>query len=449
MQAHGWKEWSAVGVAAAAVATAGAAAGYLVAASWTGPTAAPTTAGAPLPASIMAQRTVNPIRGVVEKIDRSGHPEKDMVTLALGDPTLFGNFAPPPSANAVADSFAAASANGYTHSAGLPAARKAIAETYSYPDQGNTLSPSDVVIASGASGAIYLAIQALCNEGDNILVPEPGFALYGTASRSCGVEDIKYPLLPEKNWEIDLDALAAKITPRTRAIVVNNPSNPCGSVFTRAHMLDILALAAEFGLPIIADEIYMGMVFDGVEALSFAQLPLPTPVLTISGLAKRYMVPGWRVGWVCVYDVDARAAPIRDALYSLAQITLGACTLIQSAIPSLLQETPESYHAGNNAQLEANATLVSARLNAIPGVTTIAPQGAMYCMCHIDFDAFDDAIQSDMDFVQGLLDEQSVFVLPGSSFNAPQYFRVVFAPPKDKLEVALTRIEEFCTTHAK
>ncbi|KNC49070.1 tyrosine aminotransferase [Thecamonas trahens ATCC 50062] len=403
---------------------------------------------APLQPSITSMRTVNPIRGVVERIDRTGNPEKEHIVLALGDPTKFGNFAPPPSASALLTNFEAKSHNGYTHSAGAPDARAAIAAAYSYPDVGNELRPNDVVIASGASGAIYLAIQALCNEGDEILVPSPGFALYGTAARSCGVVDVEYPLDPDNSWLVKLDALEARITPRTRAIVINNPSNPCGSVFPREHLEDILDLAAKYNLPIIADEIYHGMVFKGVESLALAQLRPRVPIFAISGLAKRFMVPGWRVGWICVYDYQGRAEPIRRALYQLAQITLGANTLVQSVIPALLTETPTEYHEANNAKLEANARIVLDALASVAGIACTVPEGAMYTMARIDFDAFDDSITTDMHFVQGLLDEESVFALPGSCFNAPNFFRIVFAPPPEQLKEACARIAAFCARHA-
>lgn len=158
------------------------------------------------------------------------------------------------------------------------------------------------MICSGCSGALDLCVTVLADEGQNILMPRPGFSLYQTLAMSKGIECRYYDLLPEKNWEIDLAHLESLVDGRTAAIVVNNPSNPCGSVYSREHLLDILRVAEKTRVPIIADEIYADMAFRPHRFYPLASLTETVPVLAVGGLAKRYLVPGWRVGWVLVHD---------------------------------------------------------------------------------------------------------------------------------------------------
>lgn len=160
----------------------------------------------------------------------------------------------------------------------------------------------DVIIASGCSGAIDLCITALANEGDNILLPRPGFPLYQTLAESKGIECKYYDLIPEKNWEVAIDHLRSLADNRTKCIVVNNPSNPCGSVYSRSHLQSVLKLADSLKIPIIADEIYADMAFKPYDFISLASLSQTVPILSVGGLAKRYLVPGWRVGWILIHD---------------------------------------------------------------------------------------------------------------------------------------------------
>ncbi len=160
----------------------------------------------------------------------------------------------------------------------------------------------------------------LANEGDTILLPRPGFTLYGTICQSRGIHAHHYPLLPSRNWEIDLDHLRTYFKTNTgsriAAWLINNPSNPCGSVYSRAHLQDCVRLAEEFNVPIIADEIYEGMVFAGHQFVPMRTLPGNVPIMTCSGMAKRFLVPGWRVGWILLSDPSNQLSDVKNAPYN-------------------------------------------------------------------------------------------------------------------------------------
>uniref|UniRef100_A0A8D2M6P5 Tyrosine aminotransferase n=1 Tax=Zonotrichia albicollis TaxID=44394 RepID=A0A8D2M6P5_ZONAL len=185
-------------------------------------------------------------------------------------------------------------------SSGYHSCREAVAAYYNCPEA--PLKAQDVILTSGCSQAIELALAVLANPGQNILVPRPGFSLYKTLALSLGIEVKLYNLLPEKAWEIDLEHLESLVDEKTACLIVNNPSNPCGSVFSKSHLQEILAVAARQCVPILADEIYGDMVFADCKYEPIATLSTNVPVLSCGGLAKRWLVPGWRMGWILIHD---------------------------------------------------------------------------------------------------------------------------------------------------
>jgi len=206
------------------------------------------------------------------------------------------------------------------------------------------LTEEDVVICSGCSCALDLAISAMADPGDNILIPRPGFPLYSTLAVGLGISVREYDLVPELGWQVDLDHMESLIGPRTRAIVVNNPSNPCGSVYSKAHLRAILGVAERHKVPIIADEIYDYFSFAGsTKFVPIASLTDMVPVLAAGGLTKRYLVPGWRLGWITIHDRHGALAEVRQGLKRLSQRIIGANTLVQGALPIILRETPASF----------------------------------------------------------------------------------------------------------
>jgi tyrosine aminotransferase len=276
-----------------------------------------------------------------------------------------------------------------------------------------------VVLTNGCSGALDLVITAIANEGQNILVPRPGFALYEVLCGSKGIEARFYDLLPEKNWEADLTQLNELIDANTAAILINNPSNPCGSVFSKDHLLGILDVCKQHRVPLISDEIYCDMVF-GSDAQFYpaASLSQEVPIFAVGGLAKKWLVPGWRIGWILVHDYIGALDEVRTGLVSLSQVIHGPNTIIQCALPRILQDTKASFYQRVTGILKSNANLCAHLASSIPGLKVIRPKGAMYMMIGIQVDRFKD-IDSDTEFCDKLLAEQSVATLPGSVRLSP------------------------------
>ncbi|KAK0083856.1 hypothetical protein PV325_008079 [Microctonus aethiopoides] len=395
-----------------------------------------------VPASDIARRTHNPIRAIIENIVVEPNPNKQLIALSVGDPTTFGNLKPPKElVEAIQESVASQLYNGYAPSTGHQSAREAVAEYNS--SETVKVDPKDVILCSGCSCALDLSITVLAKEGQNILIPRPGFALYRTLAEGLGVSVRAYNLLPDLGWEIDLDHLASQIDERTAAIIVNNPSNPCGSVYSRNHLLDILDVASKYHVPIISDEVYEHMVFPGQIFHSLPSLSIQVPILLCSGLAKRFLVPGWRMGWIIIHDrQNIFNREIRKGLQCLSQRIIGSSTLIQGALPAILKNTPQKFFDDITELLYTSFNLI----RDIPGLKPIMPDGAMYMMVHIDLEAFPE-FNSDVDFVQRLLMEESVFCLPGECFDYPSFMRLVITVPIDMQEEAYTRIRDFCLRH--
>lgn len=295
----------------------------------------------------------------------------------------------------------------------------------------------------------------LADPGDTILLPKPGFTLYGTICQSKGLRSKHYPLRPDAGWEADLDVVRSILSNgpeeggRIAAWLINNPSNPCGSVYSREHLQACLDLAQEYRIPIIADEIYEDMVFGGKEFVPLRTLPSQVPILTCSGLAKRYLVPGWRLGWILINDHGTGALEeVRAGLVRLSAVLLGANSLIQKALPAIFESTPASFYEETNAQLQANVDVAAEALKNIPGVSYSKPQGAMYMMIGFDMSRFT-GFQDDIKLSELLISEESVICLPGTIFGMPNYLRIVTCGHKDKIEEACNRIKSFCMRHQR
>ncbi|XP_030060542.1 tyrosine aminotransferase [Microcaecilia unicolor] len=396
--------------------------------------------------SDISKKTFNPIRAIVDSMNVEPNPNKPMIALSIGDPTVFGNL---PTDDQVIQAMKGAldsgKYNGYAPSIGYQSSRAVIAKYYSCPE--SPLEAKDVILTSGCSQAIELALGVLANPGQNILIPRPGFSLYKTLAVSMGLEVKLYNLRPEKSWEIDLKHLESLIDDKTACIVVNNPSNPCGSVFSKNHLQKILAVASRQCVPILADEIYGDMVFGDRKFQALAPLSTTVPILSCGGLAKRWLVPGWRMGWILIHDrKDIFGNEIRDGLIRLSQRILGPCTIVQGALEHIIHGTPPDFYHNTISFIKANADLCYSALSVVPGLTPIRPAGAMYLMVGIAMEYFPE-FENDIEFTERLISEQSVFCLPATCFEYPNYFRVVLTVPEEMMLEACNRIRVFCQQH--
>lgn len=397
------------------------------------------------------------------------HPSA-FINLGLGDPTIHGNLPRPEGlTNIIKDVLSTSAFDGYGPSTGLVSAREAIAKVNSLEDQGYKVSPENVVIGSGCSGALELVISVLVNPGDNILIPNPGFALYQVLTEAIGGEVRKYDLIPESNWECDLAQMESLINDKTKAILINNPSNPCGSNFSREHLVKVAALAKKYNLPVIADEIYAGVVFNGVFT-AIHEVTTEVPIFSVGGIAKEFVVPGWRVGWVVVHDRTEGqvASELMNGLKSLSQLILGANSIVQACLPRLLSKDPSSPDFDSlktyntryceilrvNAELcctevaKANSALAAITQSSTDILSISKPAGAMYAMIGIDMSQLNN-ISDDAEFARLLLHEENVSVLPGICFGMKNYVRFVICPSDVILQDAFTRLQSFCSRHLK
>ncbi|KAM9375493.1 tyrosine aminotransferase [Pholidichthys leucotaenia] len=393
--------------------------------------------------SEMANNTLNPIRAIVDGMKLTPNTDKPMIALSIGDPTVFGNLPTDEAVRqALKDAIDSQKYDGYAPSVGYLESRQTVANFYSCPEA--PLNAQDVILTSGCSQAIDLVISVLCNPGDNILVPCPGFSLYKTLAVSMGIKVKLYNLLPEKSWEIDLQHMESLIDERTSCLVVTNPSNPCGSVFSKDHLQKVLKVASRHCLPILADEIYNDMVFPGCSSPTLASLSSDVPILSCGGLAKRWLVPGWRMGWILIHDRnDVFGHEVRQGLVKLSQRILGACSIVQGALESILNATPQSFFDNTVGFLKSNSEICFKELSTVPGLNPIMPSGAMYLMVGISMHNFPD-FKNDVDFTERLVMEQSVFCLPASAFEYPNFFRIVVTVPEKMMVEACARIREFC-----
>jgi len=321
------------------------------------------------------------------------------------------------------------------------------------------VSPEDVIIANGCSGALELALTALLDEGTCLLVPRPGFPLYRVIAESHGARVRYYDLSPDNDWECDLESIEKVICEegsRVRGIVINNPSNPCGSVFSKEHLQNVVALAERYKLVIVSDEVYgsitFGRMFYPMGEIANGRVP----VITASGLGKQFLVPGWRVGWLIIHDCEEKPLRyVKKGIQNLAAVILGASHLAQNALISIFHpETPsiatvvDNWRQNLNNILKSQSQVTFELLSSCHGLTPIQSCGAMYTMVKINFEVFEDEIQNDLQFTKILLEEENVFCLPGACFGLEGYFRVVYCAPEEVLRVAFDRISEFCKRHA-
>ncbi|KAI4465615.1 tyrosine aminotransferase [Holotrichia oblita] len=403
-----------------------------------------------------AKNCKNYIRGIVDNLNLEPNPEKNVIALSLGDPTIYGNLNPSKETiEATIRTLEEGSCNGYAPCVGYEKARQAVATYLSH--DGAEFDSKDIILCSGCSSSLDLCISAIADgsKNHNILMPKPGFPIYRTLAESIGVGVKTYNLLPEKKWQVDLLHLESQIDDNTAIIILNNPSNPCGSVYDENHLRAILSIARRYQIPVIADEVYEQIVFPDKKFVSTAALESGVPILICGGLAKRFLIPGWRIGWIAVHDPINAFDDIRNALCSLSQKIIGSNTLIQGAIPDILLKTPQSFHDDMINTLCENAKVAYEAIDKVPGLVPYMPDGAMYMMVKVDLEKFPH-FETGLQFIMRLMEEESVFCLPGDviysivlfqCFELPGFMRIVITLPGDIMKEACDRIVNFCNKY--
>jgi alanine-synthesizing transaminase len=369
---------------------------------------------------------------VADEVIRQGHK---VLHLNVGDPNAFDFVT---SAHIVEAAYRAMrdNKNGYAPSLGIPEAIEAIRGEAA---RKGLTTVQDVFITNGAGEAVDVCLTALLNPGENVLTPSPDYPLYSAVLCKTGAEPNTYFLNEEDGWQPELDDIKRKINSRTRGIVLINPNNPTGALCTRQMLEQIAELARQHNLLIIADEIYDKLILDGGEQISLAAIAPDVPVVTLGGLSKNYLAPGWRIGWGIVSGESAVVKPYAEGIHKLLRARISANHPEQYAIKVAL-DGPQDHLVEVIKKLSSRRDLTVASCNSIPHMSCVPPRGAFYAFPRIDIPEGDDV------FVKELLLEKHILVVHGSGFGqkpGTKHFRIVFLPPEAMLKTAYEKIREF------
>ncbi|WP_339056449.1 pyridoxal phosphate-dependent aminotransferase [Candidatus Regiella endosymbiont of Tuberolachnus salignus] len=382
------------------------------------------------------------IRGAVlkeaKRLEEEGHK---VLKLNIGNPAPFGFEAPDEILVDVIRNLP--TAQGYCDSKGLYSARKAIMQHYQARGICD-LTVEDIYIGNGVSELILQSMQALLNTGDEMLIPAPDYPLWTAAVSLSGGKAVHYRCDEAANWFPDIEDIKRNITPRTRGIVIINPNNPTGAVYSEAILKEIVTLAREHNLIIFADEIYDKILYDDAKHYSIAALAPDLLTVTFSGLSKTYRVAGFRQGWMVLNGPKKNAESYIEGLDILASMRLCANVPMQHAIQTALggyQSINEFIQPGGRLYEQRN--LAWELLTQIPGVSCVKPMGALYMFPRIDRKGFN--VHNDEKMVLDLLLQQKVLLVQGRAFNwpHPDHVRIVILPCVDELKGAIAKLGQF------
>lgn len=382
------------------------------------------------------------IRGpVLELAQRMEEEGQKIIKLNIGNVGVFGFDPPEEIQRDMIRNLSNASA--YSDSKGIFAARKAIMQ-YSQEKgiQGVTLD--DIYTGNGVSELIVLSMNALLNNGDEVLVPAPDYPLWTAAVSLSGGLPVHYLCDESKEWAPDLVDLRKKITPRTKAIVVINPNNPTGAIYSKEVLVELTKIAREYGLILFADEIYDKMLYDQEKHLSLASLSTDVVIITFNGLSKNYRSCGYRSGWMVVSGDKEMVRDYIEGLNMLSSMRLCANVPGQYAVQTALGGYQSINDlVGEGGRLAKQRDLAWKLITEIPGVTCVKPKSALYLFPKLDADMY--PIEDDQQFIADFLKEEKVLLVQGSGFNwvKPDHFRVVFLPHEDVLKEAIGRLARF------
>ncbi|MCW5256499.1 pyridoxal phosphate-dependent aminotransferase [Verminephrobacter aporrectodeae subsp. tuberculatae] len=379
-----------------------------------------------------------PIMDAAKQMEEEGHK---IIRLNIGNLAVFGFDAPEEIQQDMIRNLP--NSSGYSDSKGIFAARKAVMhETQKQGVEGVTLD--DIYLGNGASELIVMATNALLDTGDELLLPAPDYPLWTAAASLSGGTPVHYLCDEARGWMPDLDDLRAKITPRTKGIVVINPNNPTGALYPDELLAGIVEIARAHGLVIFADEVYDKVLYDGARHRAMASLSADVLTLTFNSLSKSYRSCGYRAGWLVVSGEKKPARDYIEGLNILSNMRLCANVPGQWAIQTALGGR-QSIHelVGEGGRLRRQRDLAYELITAIPGVSCVKPRAALYMFARLDPAVY--PIGDDQQFFLELLQETRVMLIQGTGFNwvAPDHFRIVFLPHEDDLREAIGRVARF------
>jgi len=381
------------------------------------------------------------VRDIVALAQEAARGGREMLYLNIGDPNKFDFITPPHMVEAVLKAMRD-NHNGYSASSGIPAAVHAIERDAAKRGIRNI---RDVFVTSGGSEAIEICLTALVDRGDNVLIPYPGYPLYEAVLAKLEAVAKPYFLDEEHGWRPDVEDIRSRIDAKTRAIVLINPNNPTGAMYDRETLREVLALAAERGILVFADEIYDRMILSDKEHVSVASLDPEAPVVTFNGLSKGFLAPGWRIGWGIVSGKESLLKDYLAGVNKILRARLCASHPMQHAITAALDGEKE-FIAHTKEKLLRRRDITFEMLNSAPGISCVKPDAAFYAFPKLDIEGTDE------DFVKGLIRETGVVAVHGSGFGekpGTKHLRVVFLPQEEILRKAYTNLLDYLKKHLK
>ncbi|NJP68831.1 pyridoxal phosphate-dependent aminotransferase [Streptomyces spiramenti] len=387
------------------------------------------------------------IRGpVLEEAQRLEAAGQRILRLNTGNPAAFGFECPPEILEDILRNVG--EAHGYGDAKGLLAARRAVQQHYQ--TKGIMLSVEDVYLGNGVSELIQMAMQALLDDGDEVLVPSPDYPLWTASVSLSGGTAVHYRCDEQSEWMPDLADIERKITDRTKAIVVINPNNPTGAVYSEEMLRGLTDIARRHGLVVCSDEIYDRILYDDAVHHSTAAVAPDLMTLTFNGLSKNYRVAGYRCGWMAVCGPKEHASSYIEGLTILANMRLCANMPAQHTVAAALggrQSIEQLVLPGGRMREQRDITYEM--LTQIPGISCVKPKGALYAFPRLDPQVF--RIKDDRQMVLDLLRSEQIMIVHGTGFNWPEpdHFRIVTLPPPEQLADAITRIGKFLDGYAQ
>lgn len=376
-----------------------------------------------------------PVLEEAKRLEEEGH---QILKLNIGNPAPFGFNAPDEILYDVIHNLPAA--QGYCDSRGLYSARKAVMQECQRL-QVPGVEIDDIYLGNGVSELITMAMQALLNDGDEVLIPAPDYPLWTAAVSLSGGTPVHYLCDEQSDWFPSIEDIAAKITPNTKALVIINPNNPTGAVYSKEVLLELIELARQHQLILLSDEIYSKILYDDAEFIPLGSLCEDLLVVTFNGLSKAYRLAGFRSGWMVISGAKESASSYIEGLEILSNMRLCANVPAQFAIQTALggyQSINELILPGGRLKEQRDATYEL--LTEIPGVSCVKPKGAIYLFPRLDPNVFD--IKDDVSLVLDILEREKILLVQGSAFNIKdkQHLRVVFLPREDELRQAVSQI---------
>lgn len=393
------------------------------------------------------------VRGVLNAVmgNLDGSNSKPVIPLGHGDPSAFPSFRTSNFAEeAVCAAVRSAKFNGYSSTVGIPAARSAVAE-YLSKDLPYKLSPDDVFLTVGCTQALEAVVTVLARPGSNLLLPRPGFPYYEARAGFSSLEVRHFDLIPEQDWEVDLASVEALADKNTVAMVIINPGNPCGNVFKYDHLRKVAETARKLGILVISDEVYGHLTFGSNPFVPMGVFASIAPIITLGSISKRWIVPGWRFGWLVTNDPDGILTKqgIVDSIKGFLNITSDPATFMQGAVPHIIENTPSDFFQQIVSTLKETAGICYKRSQEIPCITCPSkPEGSMFAMVKLNLPLLE-GIKDDLDFCCKLAKEESVIILPGFAVGLKNWLRITFAIEPSSLDDGFLRIKAFCERHAK